>query len=146
MVGGQHSENDLLMASLFKPSYSIPIPPDAKHLIHKGKPHVRFKDAAGETVLAPVVTKGKEAGVRCRLKSTKWYGQYTDADGRTHRVPLSENKSVAQQMLAALVRRAELGKVGIADPFAKIHNALTHAFQYWFHSFLGFSIPRYAYP
>jgi integrase len=52
-----------------------------------------------------------------RHKAKKWYGQYTDADGIEQRVPLSANKTVAQQMLNELVRKSELGKVGIVNPF-----------------------------
>jgi integrase len=63
------------------------------------------------------VTKDTPGAVRKKHKATKWYGQYTDADGRERRVPLSANKTAAQQMLNALVRKAELGKVGVRDPF-----------------------------
>jgi integrase len=52
-------------------------------------------------------------------KTKKWYGQYTDADGILNRVPLSVNKTVAEQMLNALVRTGELAKVGITNPFAE---------------------------
>ena len=50
-------------------------------------------------------------------KAKKWYGRYTDADRIVQRVPLSANKTAAQQMLNALVHKAELGKVGIIDHF-----------------------------
>src|SRR5262245_3244187 len=50
-------------------------------------------------------------------KAKKWYGQYTDGDGISRRVPLSPNKAAAQQMLNELVRRSEMEKVGIRDPF-----------------------------
>src|SRR4051812_8527485 len=58
-----------------------------------------------------------QTGRKVKRKTRKWYGKYTDANGAVHRVPLSANKTVAQQMLADLVRKAELGKVGIADPY-----------------------------
>src|SRR5262249_2933331 len=79
----------------------------------KGKRCARFKDEGGQTVTAPLTKKGD----RIRLLSGKWHGQYTDASGTVRRVPLSENKTAAQQMLNALVRKAELGKVGITDLF-----------------------------
>src|SRR5262245_37592995 len=101
------------MASLFKRPYTKPIPPGAEIVTHRGKRCARFKDEGGQTVIAPLTKKGD----RIRLLSGKWYGQYTDATGVVQRVPLSENKTAAQQMLSALVRRAELGKVGITDPF-----------------------------
>ena len=54
------------------------------------------------------------SGEKVRLQSRKWYGQLP---GSTKRVPLSQNKTVAQQMLAELVKKADLAKVGIVDPF-----------------------------
>src|SRR5262245_45599400 len=47
----------------------------------------------------------------------KWYGQYTDGDGVRRRVPLTANKAAAQQMLAELVRRAEMERAGVRDRF-----------------------------
>src|SRR5262249_48397217 len=101
------------MASLFKPTYSKPIPAGAEYVTHKDRPHVRFKDESGKPVLAPLTKKGD----RCRVKAAMWYGQYKNADDKLCRVPLSENKTAAQQMLNSLVGKAELGKVSIADPF-----------------------------
>ena len=57
-------------------------------------------------------------GKQTRRKTAKWYGKFTDADGTLQRVPLSTNKAAAEQMLAELCRRAEFGKVVLADPFA----------------------------
>jgi site-specific recombinase XerD len=51
-------------------------------------------------------------------KLPKWWGQYKDADGITRRVSLSSNKTAANQMLAELVKQAELGKAGLVNPFA----------------------------
>jgi len=44
-------------------------------------------------------------GDRCRISSSKWYGQYRDENKTTQRVPLSANKTAAQQMLNDLMRR-----------------------------------------
>jgi len=57
-------------------------------------------------------------GRKVRRRAKKWYGQYSDHDG-THRVPLSTDKTAAQQMLTALVRKAELGRAGVVDHFAE---------------------------
>ncbi len=101
------------MATIRRVYYTRPIPADAVRVTVKGKPAVRFTGDDGKPVVAPLTADGQ----RCRLPSAKWYGQYTDAAGTTRRVPLSENKTVAQQMLNELVRRVELEKVGITDPF-----------------------------
>ena len=63
------------------------------------------------------VSKDTPGAIRKKRKANKWYGLYRDHDGIERRVPLSANKTVAGQMLNALVRKAELGKVGILDPF-----------------------------
>src|ERR1700687_4161440 len=104
------------MASLFKPTYTRPLPQGAIVQTRNEKGTARSfvrVTVDGKAVWRPLTKKGD-----CYLEpADKWYGQYTDVDGRTRRVPLSENKTAAQQMLNALVRKAELGKVGIGDPF-----------------------------
>jgi hypothetical protein len=103
------------MSRLRKQPFTKPIPPGAEIVTHKGKPHARFKDDDGKTVLAPLTQKGD----RIRLLSAKWYGEYRDSNDQLQTVPLSTDKTAAAQMLAALVKRAELGKAGIVDPFEK---------------------------
>ncbi len=58
--------------------------------------------------------------VRKKRKASKWYGQYTDADGLDQRVPLSASKTVAQQKLAALVNKNENAKIGMVDLSAAV--------------------------
>jgi hypothetical protein len=100
------------MPRLFRQPYTKPIPPGTAIVSVKGKPHARFKED-GKTVTAPLNRKGD----RIRLLSAKWYGEYVDADDKTQRVPLSTDKTAAGQMLADLVKKAELGKAGITDPY-----------------------------
>jgi integrase len=57
-----------------------------------------------------------------RKRAKKWYGQYTDAAGTFQRIPLATDKTAAGQMLAALVRKAELRKGNISDPFEDHHH------------------------
>ncbi len=107
------------MASLFKPTYTVPLPDGAEVVTrkdHRGKqrPFVRLQEK-GKAVFYPLTKKGDGYLVPV----AKWYGKYTDHQGQVQRVPLSENKAVAQQMLAELVRAAEMGKVGLANPFAE---------------------------
>jgi integrase len=101
------------MARLFRQPYTKPIPADAERCTLKGKPAVRFAGEDGRTVTAPLTKKGD----RIRLLSVKWYGEYVDAAGVTQRKPLATDKTAAQQLLAALVRKAELSRAGVADPF-----------------------------
>lgn len=73
----------------------------------------RYVDAQGRRV-----TKETPGARRVPEKSSKWFGQYRDADGRWKRVPLSTDKTVARQMLAELEKQVERGKIGLVDPFA----------------------------
>ncbi len=91
------------MASLFKPTIISYTLPNGKTRTPDGKR----------------VNKDTPGAIRHRRKAKKWYAKYTDADGQEQRPPLSVNKAVAQQMLGALVKRTELGKVGIVDHFEK---------------------------
>ncbi len=63
------------------------------------------------------ISTNSATGKKTRRKTSKWYGKYVDADGIEKRVPLSSNKTAAEQMLAELVKQSELGKVGLVDPF-----------------------------
>ncbi len=65
------------------------------------------------------VKAGTPGAVKIKAKSAKWYGR---VPGSTKAVPLSKNKVAAQQMLAALVRKSELGRAGISDPFEDHRN------------------------
>ncbi len=49
-----------------------------------------------------VTTIDQETGQKIKGKGKMWYGRYRDAEGIERRVSLSENKAVAQQMLAKL--------------------------------------------
>ena len=74
-------------------------------------PHVRLQENE-RTVHYPLT----EDGTRYRRRSAKWYGQYTDGAGVTRRVPLTENKDAAKQLLAELVRTAALERAGVRSP------------------------------
>jgi integrase len=73
----------------------------------EGTPGARF-------VQARKVKAGTPGAKKVKKKSGKWYGRLP---GSTKPVPLSTNKVAAQQILAGLIRKSELGRAGIADPF-----------------------------
>src|SRR5262245_6349902 len=60
------------------------------------------------------VPAGTPGAKKVKKKSSKWYGR---VPGSAKPTPLSTNKVAAQQLLAELVRKAELGRAGIGDPF-----------------------------
>src|SRR5688500_3599617 len=102
------------MPRVFRQQYTRAIPSDAVPTIIKhrktGKdiPAVRFKDADGKAVVAPLTKNGD----RCRVPSPTWYGK---VGGKP--VALCSNKTAAEVMLADLVRKAQHRKAGMADPF-----------------------------
>lgn len=102
------------MACLRRIPYTKPIPAGAEIVTHKGTPHARYRED-GRAALAPLTRKGD----RIRLHSAKWYGEYRDADGVLQCVPLSTDKTAAGQMLADLVRKAEMARANITDPFER---------------------------
>jgi len=65
----------------------------------------------------PPVTKiDPETGKKIKVKTKKWYGRYRDENGTEHRVPLSENKTTAQRMLAEILKQVSHVKSGLAHP------------------------------
>jgi integrase len=90
------------MASLFKPRIVRYRLPSGKAYTPEGK----------------LVTSKTPHAVRTVHRAKKWYGRYGDGKGKMLRVPLSENKEVARDMLAKLVNDAAKARLGIRDPFA----------------------------
>ena len=56
-------------------------------------------------------------GSKVREKSKNWYGQFKDADGRTVRKPLCEDKTASQAMLTELIRKSNMVRSGLVDRF-----------------------------
>jgi integrase len=90
------------MASLYKPTIVTYRLPDGSYRTPDGRR----------------VTSTTPGAVRTVERSRKWYRRYTDGNGKTVRVPLSESKETARRMLNRIVGEAELESVGIADPLA----------------------------
>jgi integrase len=73
------------------------------------------KDTPGARfVKSRKVKAGTPGAKKVKKKSSKWYGR---VPGSTKPVPLSANRVAAQQILAELVKKSELRKAGITDPF-----------------------------
>jgi integrase len=64
------------------------------------------------------VKKGTPGATKVKRRSAKWYGQFMDADGKRQQRPLCTDKAAAKQMLNALDRDVQRGKVGLTDPNA----------------------------
>src|SRR5262245_20021259 len=63
-----------------------------------------------------ITRKGLD-GTKIREKSKKWYGQCRDAEGRTIRAPLCEDREASQAMLTELIRKANRVRSGLVDKF-----------------------------
>lgn len=97
--------------ALRKITYTKPIPEGADLFTRKGKRFARFKDNRGRTVEAPL----NDEGTRLCFQSKKWYGEYKDADGTEHRIPLSTDHTAAERMLSDLKKQVERVRAGIAE-------------------------------
>jgi excisionase family DNA binding protein len=65
-------------------------------------------------VKARKVRPGTPGAIKVKKKSGKWYARLP---GRRQPIALSSNKVAAQQLLAAKIRKLEMGKAGCSDPF-----------------------------
>ncbi len=101
------------MSRVFKQTYTRDIPADGEIFEKKGKKFVRFTQRGGKRITAPLTADGK----RCRIESSKWYGDYIDADGINQTVPLATDRTAADQMLAELVKKAAQRAAGLTDKF-----------------------------
>ncbi len=99
------------MASLFKPTKPVPLPPTAEIISLHGRPHARI-GSGKKSPLYPLASDG----TKYLKPSKKWYGKFRDGNGVVKKVPLSADKNAAQQMLAELVRKSERVRVGLHDP------------------------------
>ena len=46
------------MASIYKPTYTKPMPPDAAIVTRKGRPHARFRNRNGKLRTEPLTKNG----------------------------------------------------------------------------------------
>ena len=68
----------------------------------------------------PSYTDRTPDGKTVKKRAAKWYGWYKHPDtGKTIRVPLSEDKAAAQQLLARIISDLERGRHGLVDPYAE---------------------------
>src|SRR5262249_29611759 len=100
------------MASVFKPTYTKPIPPAAEIVTIKGKPHARLK-RRGRTLTVPLT----DDGTKLLIERKQWHVRYRDADGRWVTVKGYTDRQATDQLAAELVRRAERKEQGLIDPF-----------------------------
>ena len=105
------------MATVFKKTYTKPLPDGAELFTRKGQRFARWKDGKGKTRTAKVTVPqdGKHAGKpRVVLEAETFTAKYRDGSGAIREVATGcRDERAARQVLADLVRRAEQVKGGI---------------------------------
>src|SRR5262245_55980869 len=76
------------------------------------------------------VPKGTPGARKVKERAHKWYGQGIPGLPPRKRVPLASDKTVARQMLAALERDGERGRVNLPTAAEKARTLLDHLEDY----------------
>jgi integrase len=63
------------------------------------------------------ISRKNEDGTKTKERSKKWYGQFKDADGRTVRKPLCEDREASQAMLTEEIKKANRIRSGVIDKY-----------------------------
>ena len=105
------------MATVFRKTYTKPLPENAETFTRKGQRIARWKDAKGRKREAKVTIpdKGKHAGEpRLIMEAATFTAKYRDGSGVVREVATGcRDEQAARQVLADLVRRSEQVKGGI---------------------------------
>jgi site-specific recombinase XerD len=99
------------VASIYKQTYTEPLPNDAQLISRDGRQYARFT-RKGKTVEAPVTKDGH----RVIRQTRKYYAELRDENGRVTYIPLSADRMVSHTMLRDIERKAERIKNGLELP------------------------------
>jgi len=101
------------MGTVFRKSYTKPLPITAETFTRKGECLARWKDAKGKTRTAPLTT-GKDGSDRISVKAGTYTAKYRDGSGVVREKATGcRDKDAALRVLADLERRAELVKAEV---------------------------------
>src|SRR6516162_8531676 len=101
------------MGTVFKKTFTKPLPQGAETFIRKGERFARWKDRRGKTRTAPLTT-GNDGSERIVTESPYFVAKYRDGAGVVQTVTTGcRDEQAARQVLADLERRAELVKAGV---------------------------------
>ncbi len=104
------------MGSVFRKSYTKPLPPGAEVIVRKGMRLARWRDATGKIRTAPLTT-GQDGADRIRIESGTYFARYRDGDGIVVETPTGcRDETAARQVLADLERKAERVRAGLLSP------------------------------
>src|SRR6516225_10218391 len=101
------------MGTVFKKTFTKPLPPGADTFVRKGERFARWKDRKGKTRTAPL-TVGKDGTDRLVIESPYYVAQYRDAAGVVQvEATGCKDETAARRVLADLERKAELVRSGV---------------------------------
>jgi integrase len=101
------------MGTVFKKSFTKPVPAQVEIFVRKGKRFARWKDRRGKTRTAPL-TIGKGGSERVIIESPYFVAKYRDGAGIVQTVATGcRDETAARRVLADLERRTELVKSGM---------------------------------
>ena len=101
------------MGTVFKPTYTKPLPADAELFSRKGQQFATWQDAKKKTRKA-LVTASKEGEPRLLVESRTYFAKYRDGAGVVQIVATGcRDETAARQMLADLERQAERVRRGV---------------------------------
>jgi integrase len=96
------------MGTVFKKTFTKPLPAGAETFVRKGERFVRWKDRRGKTRTAPLTT-GKDGSERISIQSPYYVAKFRDGAGVVQVVSTGcRDETAARQVLADLERKAEL--------------------------------------
>ncbi len=114
------------MGTVYKKTYTKPLPAGAKIIVRKGERLAEWKGATGKTRTAPVAA-GKDGTDRIRLLGKTFFALYRDGSNLVREVPTGcKDESAARAMLTELEKRADKVRSGIrtgAEDAAVDHHA-----------------------
>jgi len=101
------------MATIYRKTYTKPLPADAETFTRKGEHLARWKDSKGKTRTAPLTT-GKDGSHRISVKVGTYTAKFRDGSGIVREKATGcRDKEAALRVLADLERRAELVKAKV---------------------------------
>lgn len=104
------------MGSVYRKSFTKPLPTDAELIVRQGVDQARWRDAKGKTRTAPL-TMGKDGSERIRVESGTFIAKDRDGSGIVVETPTGcRTEDAARQVLADLERKAERVRAGLLTP------------------------------
>jgi integrase len=114
------------MGTVFRPTYTKPLPTGAEVFARKGERFARWKDGKGRARTAPLTT-GEDGSDRLTIESDTFVAKYRDGSGLVKTVSTGcRDETAARSVLTELERRAVRVKSGLlthAEDTAANHQA-----------------------